>query len=202
MRRTSPLALFCILLVAACGPPPGPSVRVTRVDPNRQIDMSGNWNDADANQVARIMIQDCMSRPWANRFRQKHGKDPVVRLGRVRNRTAEPINVRFYAKQVEAEIFNSGVARVVVDKAEARGVREERDDQAEHASDETVKTHGEETGADYTLAGRIEEQKDSVDGQEVRAYVVTMELWDIQSNEKVWMKIHSIKKVINRPVKR
>ncbi len=194
---TAALAI-CAAMGAACGPPPGPSTRVTRVNPNSQIDMSGNWNDADANQVARVMIQDCMSRPWANKFKQKSGRDPIVRMGQIMNRTPEHINVRFYAKQLEAEILNSGMATVVADQDEAEAQRDERDDQAKHASDDTVKSHGEESGSDYLIRGRIEAQNDAIDGQEVRAYVVTMELVDSQSNAKVWMKVHSIKKVINR----
>ena len=100
MRRRPLSAKFFILLaagaglLAACGPPPGPSVRVTRVNSNTQIDMSGKWNDADSNQVARVMIKDCLARPWAARFRQKTGRDPVIRLGKVRNRTLEKIIAR------------------------------------------------------------------------------------------------------------
>ncbi len=187
-----------LILGAACGPPPGPSTRVTRVNPNAQVDMSGNWNDTDANLVARAMIQDCLSRPWSNKFRQKEGRDPVIRLAPVRNRSAEHINTRFFTKQVEAEILNSGSATVVADRWEAEANRNEREDQSHHASDETVKTQGQETASDFLLNGWIITQNDALDGQEVRAYITTMELVNSESNIKVWMKVHPIKKVINR----
>lgn len=184
------------LMAAACGPPPPP--RVVRVNPNEQRDLSGNWNDTDANLVARAMIQDCTSRPWAAKFRQKAGRDPVIRLAPIRNRSAEHINTRFFTKQVEAEILNSGVAQVVADRREAEQNRVERADQAEHASDETVKTQGNETGSDFLLNGWIVTQNDALGGQEVRAYITTMELVNSETNVKVWMKVHPIKKVINR----
>ena len=191
------LVVTLLTLAASCGPPPPP--RVTRVNPNQQTDLSGNWNDTDSNLVARAMIQDCLSRPWAAKFRAKTGKDPVIRIATMRNRSPEHINTRFFTKQVEMEILNSGSAQVVAAKRhEATDIRDEREDQAQHASDETVKSQGMETASDFVLNGWIEAQMDALGTQEVRAFITTMELTDSESNVKVWMKVHKIKKVINR----
>ena len=185
------------MLAVACGPPPPP--RVVRLSPDEQRDLSGNWNDTDSNLVARAMIQDCLSRPWAAKFKQKTGKDPVIRIAPLRNRTPDHINVRFFYKQVEMEILNSGLAQVVSgSREEADDQRDERDDQAQHASDETAKSQGNETGSDFLLTGWIILQTDALGDREVRAYVTTMELANSESNIKVWMKVHKIKKVINR----
>ena len=83
MRRLHLLLLTSLaaaLLTIGCGPPPGPCTSVQRIDPNAQVDLSGNWNDTDANQVAKAMIHDCLSRPWAAKFKAEKGRDPVVRL--------------------------------------------------------------------------------------------------------------------------
>lgn len=199
MKRAFCLAVVASALVLAsgCGPT-GPSTQVQRVNPNTTIDMSGNWNDADANQVARVMIQDCLSRPWAMKFKSEKGKEPVVRLYPIKNRSSEYINHKFFTKQVEMELINSGAVKVVADLEEAQDNRDERTDQARNASDKTVKAHQQETGSDFVLNGWIITQNDAVDGQEVRAYVTTMELTNSESNEKVWMKVHQIKKVISR----
>jgi hypothetical protein len=95
-------------------------------------------------------------------------------------------------------LINSGVVKVVSAFDEAQTQRFERADQAQHSSDSTVKSQGQETGSDFTLNGWIITQNDAVDGQEVRAYVTTMELTNTESNQKVWMKVHKIKKVISR----
>jgi PBP1b-binding outer membrane lipoprotein LpoB len=189
------LAIF--LMVIGCYPAPPPTT-VQRVNSESQIDLSGEWNDTDANQVAQVMIQDCLSRPWSAKFKQDKSREPVLRLYPIRNRSSEHINWQFFTKQVEMELINSGVVKVVSAWDEAQTQRFERADQAENASDKTVKTQGEETGSDFTLNGWIITQNDAVDGQEVRAYVTTMELTNAESNEKVWMKVHKIKKVINR----
>jgi PBP1b-binding outer membrane lipoprotein LpoB len=191
-------ALLAILLGTwGCGPP-GPSTTIQRTDAQAQVDLSGNWNDTDANQVAQAMIRDCLTRPWASRFKAEKGRDPVVRLWPIRNRSSEHINTRFFTKQVEMELVNSGVVKVVADIEEASDNTAERADQAIHASDKTAKQQGQETGSDFILNGWILTQNDAVEGQEVRAYVTTMELTNTETNEKVWMKVHPIKKVISR----
>jgi hypothetical protein len=200
MTRPTKLAAVAALtlFVISCGPPPGPSTSVQRINPNAQVDLSGEWNDTDANQVASAMIRDCLNRPWAAKFKAEKGHEPVVRLYPIRNRSSEHINWRFFTKQVEMELINSGMVKVVAAYDEAQTQRFERADQARHASDKSVKSQGQETGSDFTLNGWVMTQNDAVSGQEVRAYVTTMELTNSESNEKVWMKVHKIKKVISR----
>ncbi len=185
------------MMSVGCGPPP-PSTSIERTNPNAQVDLSGNWNDTDANQVAGAMIRDCLGRPWATQFKAEKGKLPVVRLWAIRNRSSEHINTRFFTKQVESELINSGVVQVVADIEEAQDNRDERADQARNASDKTVKAQQQETGSDFVMNGWILTENDAVEGQEVRAYVVTMELVNSESNVKVWTHVHKIKKVITR----
>jgi PBP1b-binding outer membrane lipoprotein LpoB len=200
MSRTNLMLLTAVvaLTIAACGPPPGPSTSVQRINPNAAVDLSGEWNDTDANQVSKAMVQDCLSRPWSAAFKTEKGRTPVVRLYAIKNRSSEHINWRFFSKQVEMELINSGMVKVVSAWDEAQTNRFERSDQARHASDKTVKSQGQETASDFVLNGWIITQNDAVDGQEVRAYVTTMELSNSESNEKVWMKVHKIKKIISR----
>ncbi len=199
MKPTHVLAALVAIILGTwgCGPP-GPTTTIQRTDSQAQVDLSGNWNDTDANQVAQAMIRDCLTRPWASRFKAEKGRDPVVRLWPIRNRSSEHINSRFFTKQVEMELVNSGVVKVVADIEEASDNTAERADQAIHASDKTAKQQGQETGSDFILNGWILTQNDAVEGQEVRAYVTTMELTNTETNEKVWMKVHPIKKVISR----
>ncbi len=184
MRRTLVAAWVAVLLGTwGCGPP-GPSTTVQRTD---------------ANTVAQAMIRDCLNRPWASKFKAEKGREPVVRLWQIRNRSSEHINTRFYTKQVEMELINSGVVKVVADIEEASDNTAERADQATHASDKTAKQQGQETGSDFIMNGWILTQNDdNGQGQRVRAYITTMELTNTESNEKVWMKVHQIKKVISR----
>ena len=48
--------LGAALLLASCG-----TTKVSRVDSNTQIDLSGYWNDTDLRTVCETLIEDCLS---------------------------------------------------------------------------------------------------------------------------------------------
>jgi uncharacterized protein (TIGR02722 family) len=194
MKKT--LTLVVLLAAAGCATP---RATVTRIDPNSTVDLSGNWNDTDANLVASEMIKDCLSHPWIAKFRASHpGKNPTVRVYPIRNRSTEHINDKFFTKQVERALLNSGDVDVVASLEEAGDVRGERDEQSQFASDSSVKSHGNETGTDFVLNGWVLSQNDSDAGTQVRAFITTMELLDASTNRKAWIGEKRIKKSIAR----
>ena len=81
------IMVFALLILSGCGA----SKTVTRVEPNEQIDLSGEWNDTDSRLVAEEMIKDVLARPWLADFKGDKKRTPVVIVGTVRNRTAEHI---------------------------------------------------------------------------------------------------------------
>lgn len=186
-----------IFLLTNCGHS-GPRTTVQRTSADTQVDLSGEWNDTDANQVSKAMMQDCLSRPWHSQYQAKNGKKPVVKLYPIRNRSSDHIQTKFFTKQVEMELINSGVVRVVAALDETSAARYERVDQSRHASDKTAKQQQAETGADFVLNGWVVSQNDAAGGTEVKAFVTTMELVNVETQEKVWLKVHRIKKVIQR----
>ena len=73
-------------------------------------DLSGYWNDIDAEMVAKNMIKQCMESPWASNFQAENsGKRPVVKLMGVIKRTDDRnVNAQFFGKQLERQLLNSG----------------------------------------------------------------------------------------------
>lgn len=171
-------------------------MEVTRTE--EEIDLSGDWNDVDADKVAAALIKDCLSFPWAEEWKVAHGRKPVVRLYPIRNKTDAYINYLYFTKQVEIALIRSGRVDVVSSKEEADVVREEKADQAKHASDESVKTQGNETGSDYILNGWILSQNDQAGNKEVRTYLTTMELTEVETQKKAWAGQQRIKKLLKR----
>ncbi|MFH1130127.1 MAG: penicillin-binding protein activator LpoB [Pseudomonadota bacterium] len=194
---TAVVLVATVFLIAECGPPPPPTV-VTRTAADTQVDLSGEWNDTDANQVAEVMIRDCMSRPWHSEFKAEKGQKPIIKLYPIKNRSSDHIQTKFFTKQVEMELVNSGLVKVVAASDETSDARFERMDQSRHASDKTAKQQQQETGTDFLLNGWIVSQNDASGGTEVKAFVTTMELINAETQEKVWIKVHRIKKVIQR----
>lgn len=187
-------ALLAIsFMVAGCA-----SVKVDRMAVEETVDLSGRWNDTDSRLVSEEMVRDLMSRPWIDRYRGERGKDPVVIVGSVRNRSDEHINTETFVKDLERALINSGEVEFVAARGERGEIREERKDQAAHASEATAKEEGEETGADFMLQGAINTISDRIEGKEVKYYQVNLELIDIQSHRKVWIGEKKIKKLVKR----
>lgn len=196
MNRFLSLLLGIILLgtfVTGCT-----ATKVERIDSDKTVDLSGNWNDSDSRMVAQEMIKDALSQRWVDNFEKQNGKIPTVIVGTVVNRSYEHINVLTFIKDMERELTNSGRVQFVASKEERLEVREERKDQGENARPETVKPSGREMGADYMLKGNISSILDEVDGKKVVYYQVTLEMIDLESNIKVWYGDKKIKKLVKR----
>ena len=175
------------------------STQVERKDVDTTIDLSGRWNDADSRMVAEEMIRDCLDRPWLEGYRDSHGgKRPTVIVGEVRNRSHEHINVQTFVKDLERALINSGRVQFVASKGERSGVREERLDQAQHASEETMKGPGQEIGADFMLIGTVNTIRDEEGGKAVMFYQTNLELVNMENNVKAWIGEKKIKKLIKK----
>ena len=184
-----------LVFLASCASTP----KVERKPVDTTIDLSGRWNDADSRMVAEEMIQDCLDRPWVQRFMDTHGgKVPTVIVGQVKNRSHEHINVQTFVKDLERALINSGRVQFVASKSERVGVREERLDMAEHASEETMKAPGEEIGADFMLIGTINTIRDEAGRKAVMYYQTNLELINMANNLKAWIGEKKIKKLIKR----
>ncbi len=181
------------LILAGCA-----SVKVDRIEVDETVDLSGRWNDTDSRLVSEEMISDVLSRTWIDRYRAGKGKDPVVIVGSVRNRSDEHINTQTFVKDLERSLINSGEVEFVASSGQRGEVREERKDQAANASEATAKAEGEELGADFMLQGSINTISDRIEGKEVKFYQVNLELIDIQSQRKAWIGEKKIKKLVKR----
>lgn len=185
--------LAAALVIGGCS-----KTKVDRVEVDKTIDLSGRWNDTDSRLVSDEMVRDVMARPWVTNHRAATGKAPSVIVGTVRNRSDEHINTQTFVKDLERALVISGDVDLVASSQERGEIRNERQDQAIHASEETAKEEGQEIGADYMLQGSINTISDRIDGEEVRYYQVNLELIHIQTHKKVWLGEKKIKKTVKQ----
>ncbi len=197
MRKiTTLLAVAATLgLVAGCGG----GKKVTRVETDTTIDLSGNWNDTDSRLTAEALIQQATGAAWVVDHLQSHGgKKPAVIVGTIRNLSHEHITVKTFVADLERAFINSGRVTVVASRDERGELRDEREDQQQYASPESIKQWGRELGADYMLLGEINTITDRDDGDEVKYYQVDVYLVDLETNVKVWAGQKKIKKYVSR----
>jgi PBP1b-binding outer membrane lipoprotein LpoB len=192
-------ALAISAFSTGCGPKR--SVERTAADSTKGGDLSGYWNDIDANLVAEEMIKDCLGRPWSGDYQSANaGKKAIIKLMGVQKRTDDRnVNEQYFAKRLEKELLNSGRVKVVASWGQDNVNVTERERQSKHAGDDSVKSQGNETGADFTLQTIINSQNETDgEGKSVRAYLVNMELVNVETNEKVWIGEKAIRKVVEQ----
>lgn len=186
------LVAAALLALAGCGG----GKEVIRTDAGEQIDLSGNWNDTDAQTVSAALADQIQRGAWIENFLAEKGKKPTLIVAPVRNKTAEHIATKTLVDQLERDFINGGRVRVVASAEEREQVREERADQQEFASAETMKKWGREKGADVMLIGEINQIIDSEGKESVRYYQVDCYLVDLEDNTKLWAGFEKIKKYI------
>ena len=185
-------ALLLVPFVFACSP------SVKRVETNLVKDVSGGWNDTDAQMVAQEMITDCLQGGWYNKYVSRKGKEPVVIVGTVVNNSAEHINTGVFIEEIQRALINSGKVEFVASFAERGEVRTERLEQDEFASEETRKAFGKEVGADFMLSGVLNSVVDKSGSKALVFYQTNMKLINIETNQIVWNGQKQIKKYVKR----
>lgn len=180
-----------ILGLAGCG-----GTTVSRKDVDETIDLSGAWNDSDSRMVSRAMIDEMLDQRWVRNFKRDHKKPPTVIVGRIRNLSAEHINVNTFIADIERAMVNSGEIEFVASRDERGEIRDERKDQDLHASEKTRKAMGQEIGADFMLQGSINTIIDELKRTQVRYYQVDLNLISLADNRKVWAGQKKIKKLV------
>ncbi len=190
----------CLLLTGGCVATTTGTV-VTRTDPNDTAggDLSGEWNDIDANMVAEEMINDCLTRPWLEAFKaQNMGRKPVIRFHSIKNRSSDRIDTKFFSKQVERALLNSGQVEILAAMDEMNDVFNEQELAASKGGPDAG-DYSQEPDADFILNGWVVSQNETDGyGRTVKAYLVTMELINAKSTQKVWIGEKRIRKVVDQ----
>jgi len=181
-----------ILFTSSCAPR-----TVARVDSNKEVDLSGRWNDVDSKLTAEAMIQQALGEIWLENFvKNSNGERPVVIVGMVTNKSHEHIEAETFIKDLEKSFIKSQRVRLVQAGDKREEIRKERADQQTSSSISTMKKFGLEIGADFILQGSINSIVDAYKKDKVVYYQIDLELTNLQTNEVVWIGDKKIKKLV------
>ena len=189
-------AFVSTLTLTGCSP----NWKVKRIDPAETVDLDYRFDDEDARQVAHGMIEDALSKPWLVEHMAVNDKRPLVVVGTVKNATGDYINADLFTDVIQEELLNSGKVRFIADRDQRAELRQQRLEELEFRDPATINHAAMEKGADYMMLGRIKDVKErSIDSKQVvYFYQVTLEMIDIETNEKVWIESREIKKTAKR----
>ncbi len=189
------LALAALLVAStACA-----TKRVSRINPADVTDLSGRWNDTDSRLVANQLIEQSLGADWVKSYRDAHGGiAPTLIVGDFSNKTTEHIPVGTFLRDLERAYIASGTVKVVATAQERQEIRGERADQQQNARTDTRAQLGMEQGARYMLKGELQSITDAENRERIVYYQVDATLIDLETNAKVWVGQHKIKKYIER----
>jgi hypothetical protein len=188
------LAVLATITAGACN-----NKRVTRIDPTSVTDLSGRWNDTDSRLVASALVDQALGAQWLGRASAaRGGRPPAVIVGGFKNGTMEHIPVGTFTRDLERAFVNGGSVTVVASQDERASVRAERADQQQYAAADTRAGLVKEQGAQYVLKGDVQSIEDAEGRERVVYYQIDATLVDLESNAKVWVGQHKIKKYIDR----
>lgn len=183
------------LLLAGCSSSPS----VQRISPDQVTDVSGYWNDTDANQTAQEMITQMLGDPWLGNFEGANGgKAPTVIVGGITNLSSEHISTSTFIDDIQRQLINSGKVQFVAGKDQRSEVRNERKDQDLNAASETRSQMGQEVGADFMMQGTINTIVDAAGDTSVKYYQVDLRLINMHNNVISWAGQKKIKKIVQR----
>ena len=181
------------LLLTGCSSTP----TVQRISSDQITDVSGYWNDTDANMTAQTMINAMLTNPWLGNFEgASGGKQPTVIVGQINNLSSEHISTSTFIDDMQSQLINSGKVSFVAGSGQRQEVRDERKDQDLNATDATRSAMGQETGADFMLQGTINTIIDAAGDKSVKYYQVDLRLINMHSNIIAWVGQQKIKKVV------
>lgn len=188
------LAVVMGLIITGCA-----NRKVSRINTNEVIDLSGRWNDTDSRLVSEAMISDLLGARWLPVYESQHNHArPVIVVGTVTNKSHEHINSETFIKDIEKAILKNGSVRLVQAGEKRQELRTERDEQNQgYTAKETAKKWGLELGADFMLQGTINSIVDTYKKEKVVYYQIDLELTNLETNEVVWMGDKKIKKQVS-----
>jgi len=70
--------ILCAIILASC------ARSVSRVSPDKQIDLSGRWNDSDSRMVAQKMVSDLLGSDKFKDYSKSLSKKPAIIVGLIK----------------------------------------------------------------------------------------------------------------------
>ena len=194
--RTSILSLIGLTLISTVTVSSCARRSVTRVAPDKVIDLSGRWNETDARLAAETLTNQALTGDWLGNFTNEKKKKPVVIVGMIRNNSHEHMDTEIFTKDIERAFIKSTMIRLVAAGEKRTDIRGDRADQQDFSSSETMKKFGREVGADFMLQGTVKSIVDGYGKEKTTFWQIDLELTNIETNEIVWIGDYKGKKYI------
>lgn len=184
------LALVSLALLAAgCGGPRA-FTRGTYEDPNEIEMLDDEFNENDMQLIAKKMVNSMVASPAVVAETNR----PSIVVARLKNSTAEHIDMVSIADKVQTALAQSGKFRLL-DKAAREDVAQEYEyQQSGYVQQDQAKGPGQQVSADYIVTGEMSQNIQQVGRDKLVYYKMTMKLTNIRTGELAWTDEKEIRK--------
>lgn len=190
MKLVKLVLIGCFL--AACGPKA--FVKGQYDDVQRENLMNDQWSETDMQVAVKAMVDSMTAHPAIASAK----KMPIVMVTNLQNKTSEHIDTQNIMDMVRVDLTNSGRVQFV-DKEARDDIADEYDYQnSGMVSEETKKTAGGQTGADFIINGRLDSIVQEVGKDKTVYYKLTLNLTNLKTGVITWTNYKQIRKVYKK----
>ena len=190
-----PVILTLVLLSFTIGcAGPRAFTKGTYEDPETIALLDDRFNENDMQLIAKKMVNSILEAPTI----KSSEKQPVVMIGKMRNRTTEHIDMVALADKVRTELIQSGRLRFV-DVTNRRDIAEEYEyQQSGYVDPAQAKGPGKQTGSEYLLSGTLSSNIQEVGSDKLVYYKATFQLTNLETAEIIWTDEKEIRKAYKK----
>jgi len=153
---------------------------------------STRWQAQDVQSTAMAMVDSLLNNPVIG------GDRPIVRFSGIRNKTSQHIDTKRLSDRIRTQLIQSQKVRVLTDMDAEQSQRDygkmETQLSNTRIADKDSKRKRSYKTSEYHLFGEITEIHSTDSRASSRAYQITLNLYDYQTDELLWADIKDIEK--------
>lgn len=186
------VALLAGTVLASCGPKA--FVKGEYDDVERENLMNDQWSETDMQIAVKTMVESMVKHNSISNAK----KMPIIMVTNLQNKTSEHIDTQSIMDMVRVDLQNSGKV-AFVDKEAREDISNEYDYQnSGMVSEETKKTPGGQTGADFIVNGRLDSIVQEVGKDKSVYYKLTLNMTNLKTGVIAWTNYKQIRKTYKK----
>lgn len=187
------LSVLSALLLTSCGPKAFVKGEYDE-DINRENLMNDQWSETDMQVAVKAMVTSMVNHSTIANAKRV----PVVIVTNLQNKTSEHIDTQSIMDMVRVDLSQSGKV-AFVDKEARQDIADEYDYQnSGTTSEETKKSTGGQTGADFIINGRLDSIVQEVGKDKTVYYKLTLNLTNLKTGVIAWTNYKQIRKIYKK----
>lgn len=187
------VSVLAAMVLSSCGPKAFVKGEYDE-DINRENLMNDQWSETDMQVAVKAMVTSMVNHSTIAGAK----RTPIVIVTNLQNKTSEHIDTQSIMDMVRVDLSQSGKV-AFVDKEARQDMADEYDYQnSGTTSEETKKSTGGQTGADFIINGRLDSIVQEVGKDKTVYYKLTLNLTNLKTGVIAWTNYKQIRKIYKK----